>query len=100
MQAKRYAALLVLTYLMNLFDLHYTLWALTRPGVWELNPLCRAALAVPGMLEVYKYAGFPLLLWLLYRFREVPLARFGIYSSFAVFLTNTLYQVTLIRLLA
>lgn len=99
MQAPGCALLLVGTYLFNLFDLHYTLWALTRPGAWELNPLCRAALECPGLLEVYKYAVLPLLLGLLYRYREVPLAGLGIRACFAVFLLNSLYQVALLPFL-
>ena len=93
----KYAALTA--YLMNLFDLHYTLWALERPGVWEWNPFCRAAMRLPYGLEMYKYAAVPLLLWLLYRCRELPLARWGIWAVFLVFSATTLYQVTLLSVL-
>ena len=84
---------------MNVFDLHSTLWLLQFPGVREWNPICRAALTVPGMLAVYKYAVFPVFLWCLYRLRQLPLARKGITLAFGLFGINTIYQLILTAML-
>jgi len=99
MSARKAAALLGAVYLMNLFDLHCTLWILRLPGTWEWNPFCRWALAVPGVLEMYKYAVVPGFLYVLYRSRRLALAQGGMYISFALFLINTLYQLILILIL-
>ena len=99
MSRKKAAMLLGGTYLMNLFDLHATLWLLQFPQMREWNPICRAALRVPGMLGLYKYAMLPVFLWCLYRFRQLPLAGKGIFLSFGVFSLNTIYQLALMTAL-
>lgn len=99
MSARKAAALLGAVYLMNLFDLHCTLWILRHPGTGEWNPFCRWAMTVPGVLEVYKYAVIPGLLYVLFRSRHLGLARGGMYLSFALFLLNTVYQLVLVRIL-
>ena len=99
MSARKAAAILALTYLLNLFDLHCTLWVLRFPGAWEWNPFCRWALTVPHLLEVYKYAIFPCFLCVLYRSRRLAVARAGVYISFGIFLANMLYQLVLVNIL-
>ena len=99
MSARKAAAILALTYLLNLFDLHCTLWVLRFPGTGEWNPFCRWALTVPYLLEVYKYAVFPCLLCVLYHSRRLAVAQAGMYISFGIFLFNTLYQLALVNVL-
>ena len=96
MSAARMATLGAAIYMMNLFDLFCTKYLLRIPGMMEVNPLCRWALARPGVLEMYKYAVFPLFLWALFHFRKIPAAKMGICISFGVFLLNTLYQLFLL----
>lgn len=99
MRQKTAAILLLGTYMMNLFDLYATRYLLQFPQMWEWNPICRAALAIPGMFYLYKYAVFPVCLWCLYQFRQLPLAEKGIYLSSGVFFLNTVYQMTLMTVL-
>ena len=89
--------LLLITYLCNLFDLWYTLYALDLvSGAEELNPVFRMALRHPQALVIYKYALFPLGLYILYRCRDKTIARLGIYFAAALFVINTAYQLLML----
>ena len=89
--------LLLITYLCNLFDLWYTLHALDFvSGAEELNPVFRMALQHPQALVIYKYALFPLGLYILYCCRDKTIARLGIYFAAALFVINTAYQLLML----
>ena len=91
------AALLLITYGCNLFDLWYTLHALEFvPGATELNPLFRMALEHPQFLVIYKHALFPLGLYILYRCRGRAVARVGVYLVTALFVCNTAHQLLML----
>lgn len=66
-------------YLLNLFDLICTLWAL-RHGVIEMNPLMRSV----TVMVVYKVIIVGMLLWWLSRQRE-RLARYALYVATVVY---------------
>ena len=92
-------AVLAATYLCNLFDLGYTLYALANvPHAYEMNPMFRLMLRAPGFLCLYKFLLLPLLLLAMYRVRETKIARFGIWLCFGIFAVNTAYQLWSVRL--
>ncbi len=98
-QSKPLLILLLATYLLNIFDLWFTLYALDNvPGAFEMNPFFQLMLRFPVFLCIYKYAVLPFALYIMYRFRALRLARFGQYLCFAVFLVNTVYQIWSISL--
>ena len=81
------------TYLCNLFDLWYTLYALDFiPTAYEKNPAMRALLQRPGLVVIYKYALLPLGLYLLYRNRRHRAAVWGIYLCTLAFGLTVLDQ--------
>lgn len=87
-------AVLLATYLCNLFDLGYTLYALEHvPHAFEMNPAFRLMLRSPWFLYLYKFALLPLLLLGMYHVRETKIARFGIWLCAGIFAVNTAYQV-------
>ena len=94
---KRHSPLLMFfclcTYLLNLFDLWYTLYALdTIPDAYEKNPFVRWMLRWPEAVVIYKYALLPLGLYLLYRNRQYRVAVWGIYLCTAWFGLTVLGQ--------
>lgn len=89
--------LLLITYICSLFDLWYTVHAVEFvQGAQELNPVFRLALRHPLFLVIYKYALFPLGLYILYRCRDKAAARAGIYLVTVIFVTNTAYQLLML----
>lgn len=72
--------LVFFTYICNLFDFWYTLYALEHvEGARELNPAYALLMQHPLLAVVYKYAVLPLALYLLYRNRGSRIAVWGIY---------------------
>ena len=92
--------LLITTYLCNLFDLWYTLYALDFVGTArEVNPVARFLLEEhPLLMVLYKYALVPLGLYLLYRFRRKRVAVLGIYLCAACFIGTVVYQLWMMPL--
>jgi len=81
------------TYLCNLFDLWYTLYALDFiPTAYEKNPAMQVLLQWPVLVVIYKYALLPLGLYLLYRNRRHRAAVWGIYLCTIVFGLTVLDQ--------
>lgn len=104
MERKKHAPLLLFfvgaTYLLNLFDLWYTLYALDFiPGAYEKNPAMVWLLRFPLLAVVYKYALLPLGLYLLYKNRHHRLAVWGIYLCTACFGLTVLGQMLTARAL-
>lgn len=72
--------LILFTYVCNLFDLWYTMYALDFiPNAYERNPFVRYLIQWPLLVVLYKYAVLPLALYLLYRNRHHRVAVLGIY---------------------
>lgn len=72
--------LVFFTYVCNLFDLWYTMYALDFvEGAWEMNPVFALLMRRPLLAVIYKYAVLPLALYLLYRNRSSRIAVWGIY---------------------
>ena len=92
--------LAVVTYLCNLFDLWYTLYALDFvTTAREVNPVVRYLLEERTLLMVlYKYALVPLGLYLLYRFRRKRAARLGLCLCAACFVGTAAYQLWMMPL--
>ena len=86
--------LIVVTYLCNIFDLWYTLFALDFVGTArEINPFVNYLLGEhPLLVVLYKYAVLPLGLCLLYHFRSRKAAVFGIYLCALCFVATVVYQ--------
>ena len=81
------------TYLCNLFDLWYTLYALDFiPTAYEKNPAMQVLLRWPLLVVLYKYALLPLGLYLLYRNRHRRVAVWGIYLCTLCFGVTVLDQ--------
>lgn len=92
-------AALAVTCLCNFFDLGFTLYALENiPHAFEINPFFRLMLGAPVILFFYKFVFLPACLWVMYRARELKLARFGLWLCCVVFIANTAYQIWSIRL--
>lgn len=94
---KRQSPLLIFmilaTYLCNLFDLWYTLYALEFvPDAYEKNPVMRWMLRWPEFVVIYKHALLPLGLYLLYRNRQHRAAVWGIYLCALCFSATVLSQ--------
>ena len=88
----------LITYLCNLFDLWYTLYALDFvPGAYEKNPAMGYLLQRPWLAVIYKYALLPLGLYLLYRNRQHRIAVWGIYFCTLCFGATVLGQLLTIR---
>lgn len=77
----------MIAYILNLFDLFFTLWAL-RHGAVELNPLMRS---VPVMV-CYKVIIVWALLWWLSRQREQA-ARYALYVATVVYGAVDVYHI-------
>ena len=92
--------LAITTYLCNLFDLWYTLYALDFvSAAREVNPVVRWMLVEhPLLVVLYKYALVPLGLYLLYRFRRYRAAVLGIYLCAACFIGTVAYQLLMMPL--
>lgn len=92
--------LAITTYLCNLFDLWYTLYALDFvSAAREVNPVVRWMLGEhPLLVVLYKYALVPLGLYLLYRFRRYRAAVLGIYLCAACFIGTVAYQLLMMPL--
>ena len=75
-------------YILNLFDLTFTLYALSH-GAIELNPLMRC---VPFQI-FYKVIVVGALLWVLHRLRGYRLAQFGLNVATAVFAVVDLWHI-------
>ena len=75
-------------YLLNLFDLAFTLYALSH-GARELNPLMQS---VPIMIA-YKVFVIGAICWVLHRLREYRLARFGLKFATALFAVVNLWHI-------
>ena len=85
--------LAVFTYLCNLFDLWYTLYVLDYvSNAREINPFMARLLERPILAVLYKYAGLPLALYFLYRNRDKPIARMGIWLCALCFGGTVVYQ--------
>lgn len=75
------------TYILNLFDLAFTLHAINHGGV-ELNPILQS---VPFMVA-YKTILIPALIWWLAR-SSLPIAQRGLKLCTAVFAVVNLYHI-------
>ena len=101
MQRKQSPLLLFMilsTYLCNLFDLWYTLYAMDFiPGAYEKNPVVGYLLQWPLLVVLYKYALLPLGLYLLYRNRGHRAAVWGIYLCALCYSATVLSQMLAMR---
>lgn len=102
MGRKKHSPLLIFmilaTYLCNLFDLWYTLYALDFiPDAYEKNPVVDWMMQWPLLVVVYKYALLPLGLYLLYRNRHRRLAVWGIYLCALCFSATVLSQLLTLK---
>ena len=85
--------LAVFTYICNLFELWYTLYVLDHvPNAREINPVMVRLLEQPILAVLYKYAGLPLALYILYRNRDKAVARLGIWLCALCFGGTVVYQ--------
>lgn len=85
--------MVLVTYLCNLFDLWYTMYALDFiPDAYERNPFMGWLIQWPLLVVLYKYALLPLGLYLLYRNRHHRAAVWGIYLSALCFSGTVLEQ--------
>lgn len=90
--------LAVFTYLCNLFDLWYTMYALDFvDGAREMNPVFECLMRRPLLAVVYKYALLPLALYILYRSRAHRVAVWGIYVCALCFGLTVLRQLLMLR---
>jgi len=92
-QAPLLIFMILVTYLCNLFDLWYTMYALDFiPDAYERNPVVRWLIQWPLLVVLYKYALLPLGLYLLYRNRHHRVAVWGIYLCALCFSGTVLEQ--------
>ncbi len=85
--------LTVLTGFFNFIDLDYTLFALPNiPGSYEQNPVFGKMLQTPPLAVAFKVIAVPLLLYVMYRYRESLASRIGMWLCFAVYAFNFFCQ--------
>ncbi len=85
-----YLTLAILTAVLSLADYAYTMFGMGRvPGMEEGNPFFSLLLDRPWMAVVYKVVVIPGAMWVMYRFRERPVARFGLWLCCGVYVGLT-----------
>ncbi len=87
----------ILTYLLSLFDLACTLYLTARFGnEIEGNPFGKLLLSDKLATVIFKVVVVGALIFLLWRFRDYDIARYGMYIACGVYLLLALYHIMLI----
>ena len=87
----------ILTYLLSLFDLACTLYLTTRFGNdIEGNPIGKWLLSDKWAVVIFKVVVVGELIYLLWRFRDYDIARWGMYIACGVYVLLAIYHIILI----
>lgn len=87
----------IFTYLLSLFDLACTLYLTARFGNdIEGNPFGKWLLSDKWATVIFKVVVVGALIFLLWRFRDYDIARWGMYIAYGVYLLLALYHLALI----
>ena len=87
----------ILTYLLSLFDLACTLYLTARFGnEIESNPIGRILLSDKWTVVIFKVVVVGALIFLLWRFRDYDIARYGMYIACGVYTALAIYHIVLI----
>ena len=94
---RRSRKLYILTYILSLFDLACTLYLTARFGNdIESNPFGKWLLSDKWATVIFKVVVVGALIFLLWRFRDYDIARWGMYIACGVYLLLALYHIILI----
>ena len=87
----------ILTYLLSLFDLACTLYLTARFGnEIESNPFGQWLLSDKWATVIFKVVVVGALIFLLWRFRDYDIARYGMYIACGVYSVLAIYHIILI----
>lgn len=87
----------ILTYLLSLFDLACTLYLTARFGNdVEANPFGKWLLSDKWATVIFKVVVVGALIFLLWRFRDYDIARWGMYIACGVYTALAIYHIVLI----